>query len=188
MTIGILALQGGYALHERKFRELHVNTKRVFDPGDFDGIDGLVVPGGESSTMLKTGTLELWGRLQSFAKTHPVWGTCAGAILIAAEVQNPAQPSLGLMDITVQRNAYGCHNESFIAISSFRFAAQTEFECVFIRAPKIVRVGQKVSVIGAYDDLPIMVEQGRHLSSTFHPELSPHLDIHRYFLAKVSAA
>lgn len=145
--------------------------------------DALILPGGESTTMLKLLDAEdLFEPLRLFGQNKPIFGTCAGAILLASEVLHPAQRSLGLMDFTVERNGYGRQIDS--RVSRIELRGQWR-EAVFIRAPIIQRVGKAVNVLASYDGHPVLVEQGRHLAATFHPELSDMADIHQYFLRKI---
>ncbi len=156
-----------------------------------DDIDGLVIPGGESTTMLKLLASEkMFEPLREFGRDHPIFGTCAGAILLAKEVTHPAQESLGLADITVERNAYGRQVDSRVVGLRPEPSANGEFgsreiEAVFIRAPIIRRVGDCVRVLARYLGDPVLVEDGLHLVATFHPELSADRMVHRLFLAKV---
>jgi 5'-phosphate synthase pdxT subunit len=147
------------------------------------GCDALILPGGESTTMLKLiGITGLAEPLRAFAAAKPVFGTCAGAILLAHSVSNPAQSSLDVLDIDVERNAYGRQLDSRVA------SIETEagpVEAVFIRAPKIRRVGPDARVLAAYDGDPVWVEQGRHMVTTFHPELTANPAIHRRFLSRI---
>ena len=184
MVIGILALQGGFALHERKFSELNIQTSRVIYPQDLQGLAGVVVPGGESSTMLKVGSDPLWAGLKEFSKSHPIWGICAGSVLMAAKISNPEQPGLGVMDISIVRNAYGSQNESFIKRLRFDFNGYFECDCIFIRAPKVVEVGKSAKILATERDNPVLIEQEHHLVTTFHPELSENLEFHQLFLKK----
>ena len=186
MIVGILALQGGFALHQEKFSELGVQTKLVVSPQDLQGIVGLVLPGGESSTMVKNTTDEFWKEIKAFSRDYPLWGVCAGSILLANRVENPTQPSLGVMDIAIQRNAYGSQNDSFIADINVKLAEETMVECIFIRAPKILRIGDTVSALATYNADPVMVEQTPHIATTFHPELSDGVEFHEYFIGKLS--
>ena len=150
-------------------------------PKQMAACDGLVLPGGESTTMLKLLEREkLLEPLRAFGSEKPIYGTCAGAILLAREVSHPAQPSLDLMDIAVERNAYGRQIDSRIA--NVALEGGGEMEAVFIRAPIIRRVGQGAHVLARYKGDPVWVEQGRHMVTTFHPELTPDSRIHRHFL------
>lgn len=151
---------------------------------DLDACDGLIVPGGESTTMLKLLEIEnLTGPLRQFAARKPVFGTCAGAILLAHSVTRPAQPSLDLIDIDVERNAYGRQIDSRVT----RVETEgNEMEAIFIRAPRILRVGAGGKVLATYKGDPVWVEQGRHMVTTFHPELTSDSRIHQRFLEKVA--
>jgi len=183
--IGVLALQGDFEAHERALSRAGAEAVEVRSAADLRQIDGLVIPGGESSTMLKLLEIEnLIEPLREFGKRHPVFGTCAGAILLANEVMHPPQPSLGLMDIGVERNAYGRQLDSRIAHLKPE-GLDGELEAVFIRAPIIRRVGEGAKVLARYRGDPVLVEQGRHLVATFHPELTDDLRVHQLFLEKV---
>jgi len=192
MRIGILAVQGDFEAHGRALALLRAEAVYVRAADQLAGLAGLIIPGGESTTILKflhsEGLLEAIG---DFAAERPVMGTCAGAILMATEVSRPAQTSLGLMDIGIERNAYGRQVDSRIATLSpgADFTARTAcgpLEAVFIRAPIIRRTGPPVRVLLTYQGDPILVEQGRHLASTFHPELTADQRVHGLFLAKTA--
>jgi 5'-phosphate synthase pdxT subunit len=181
--VGVLALQGDFEAHARALREAQAHPVEVRCAQDLDRCDGLIIPGGESTTMLKLIGLEnLLGPLRAFGQSKPIFGTCAGAILLAKEVSAPAQPSLALMDIAVERNAYGRQLDSRVA--KIELNGQ-ETEAVFIRAPIIRRVGAGVKVLASYQGTPVWVEQGRHMATTFHPELGANLYIHQYFTEKL---
>jgi 5'-phosphate synthase pdxT subunit len=181
--VGVLALQGDFEAHEKALQRAGADAVEVRSADQLLNIDALVIPGGESSTMLK---LIEYGRLlqplREFGQTHPIFGTCAGAILLATEVTNPRQESLGLMDIGVERNAYGRQLDSRIA----HLDLEGDLEAVFIRAPIIRRVGENARVLATYQGDPVLVEQGRHLVATFHPELTADPRVHKLFLDKVS--
>ena len=182
-TIGILALQGDFEAHEKAFREAGARTVQVRRASEFDAVDALVIPGGESTTMLKLIEIEnLWDALKAFGESKPVFATCAGAILVAAHVTHPEQPSLGLVDIDVERNAYGRQVHS--AVTKVKMDAR-ETEAVFIRAPIIRRSGPGVEVLATLDGNPVAVAQGRHIVATFHPELSGDRSLQRLFLARL---
>jgi 5'-phosphate synthase pdxT subunit len=198
MRIGVLALQGDFALHTRALSRVRadeaVESVEVRKPGQLDGLDGLVIPGGESTTLLKLmEAFDFWPALRAFhAAGRPIFGTCAGAILVAREVENPSQPSLGFIDIGVERNAYGRQRESFVADGEAelheagRLASSeppTRLEMVFIRAPRIRRVGPGVRVLARHKDEPVMVREGDVLVATFHPELTDDPTVHTYFVA-----
>jgi 5'-phosphate synthase pdxT subunit len=165
-----------------------VRTVLVRKPQELDGIDGLVIPGGESSTFLKF--LEREGflsKLQNFVSQKPAFGTCAGAILLAKEVVNPSQASLGALDIAIQRNAYGRQIDSSIITASTKLGGEP-LEMVFIRAPRIERVGAAVQVLAEREDHPVLVREGKILAATFHPELSNDPRIHQLFVQMVKDA
>ena len=180
--IGVLALQGAFGVHATRLAELGAETRLVRKSADLDGLDGLVIPGGESSTFLWH--LELGGfyeALEGFVQTRPTFGTCAGCILLAKEVSNPPQRSFGILDIDVERNAYGRQNDSVILHAETSLPG-ADMEMVFIRAPKITRVGERVEVLARRNDDPVLVRQGRLLAATFHPELSDDRRVHELFL------
>jgi len=183
--IGVLALQGDYEKHARSLERAGAQVSEVRTAAELDAVDGLVIPGGESTTMLKLLDREaLFEPLREFGKTKPIFGTCAGAILLASKVENPEQASLGLMDIAVQRNAYGRQLDSrVVRIPAEGFG---DMEAVFIRAPIIRKTGAGVKVLASYNGDPVLVEEGRHMVATFHPELSDDDRLHGYFLRKVT--
>ena len=182
LTIGVLALQGAYAAHVKTLQALGATPKLVRTPEELTGIDGLIMPGGESTTMLKF--LErhnFFDTLKTFVRTTPTFGTCAGAILLAKEVAHPAQKSLAALDITVERNAYGRQIDSTILTAPTKLEGGP-LEMVFIRAPRITRTGPEVETLATRDDYPVLVRQGNLLAATFHPELSHDLRVHQLFL------
>jgi 5'-phosphate synthase pdxT subunit len=183
MKIGVLALQGDFDAHRRRLKELGTEVVLVKKPEQLDEIAGLVIPGGESGTFLKLLGEEGFAKLRDFVRVKPTFGTCAGAILLAAEVENPKQAGLGALDITVRRNAYGRQVDSSIREGQF---LGDPIEMVFIRAPKIERVGTGVEVIAIEGKDPVLVRKGKTLAATFHPELSDDRRIHQYFLKFVS--
>ena len=183
MIIGVLALQGDFDAHRKRLEELGAEVLLVRKPEQLDEIDGLVIPGGESSTFLKLLGEAGFEKLKHFVRVKPTFGTCAGAILLANEVDNPKQAGLGVLDIGIRRNAYGRQVDSSIREGKFRGEPA---EMVFIRAPKIERVGPGVEVIATEGDDPVAVRQGRVMAATFHPELSADTRVHRSFLDLVS--
>ncbi len=183
MKIGVLALQGDFDAHRRRLEELGAEVVLVKKPEQLDEIDGLVIPGGESGTFLKLLGEAGFEKLKQFAHNKPTFGTCAGAILLASEVDNPKQAGLGVLDIGIRRNAYGRQLDS--SIREGRLAG-LPIEMVFIRAPKIERVGPGVEVIATEGKDPVAVRQGRVMAATFHPELSKDTRVHRAFLDLVS--
>ena len=218
--VGILAVQGDFELHAKMLERIGAPWKLVKHAADLDGVGGLILPGGESTTILKFlsadgGTPQgvvptmaegrdaatplpaprathrvaptLSEAISQFAtQGKPVFGTCAGAILLAKEVLNPPQESLGLLDVGIERNAYGRQIDSSVRRGDCPELADYPVQMVFIRAPIIRRVGDGVRVLGRCDGLPVLVEQGNILAATFHPELTEDESIHRYFLKKVS--
>ena len=186
MNIGVLALQGDFDAHRRMLERLGASVRLVRKPEELDSVDALVIPGGESSTFLKF--LEQGGflqKLRDFVRTNPAFGTCAGAILLAKEVSNPPQESLGALDIRVRRNAYGRQLESSIHQGSTTLG-KGPLEMVFIRAPKIESVGADVEVLAREGDDPVLVRQGKTMAATFHPELSDDTRVHCEFLKLVN--
>jgi pyridoxal 5'-phosphate synthase pdxT subunit len=183
--VGVLALQGDFQAHERALTRAGAEVVEVRSAADLDGVEGLVIPGGESTTMMKLLEEErLLDPLREFGRERPIFGTCAGAIVLASHVTNSPQASLGLMDIEVERNAYGRQLDSRIAhFKSERI--EGDLEAVFIRAPIIRRVGGDAHVLASYQGDPVLVEQGRHLAATFHPELTEDSRVHLMFLGKI---
>lgn len=184
--IGVLALQGDFEAHRNAIERAGGQALEVRTAADLDCVDGLILPGGESTTMLKLLHAEnLFEPLRAFGARKPIFGTCAGAILLASEVVNPAQESLGLMEATIERNGYGRQIDSRIAKIDLEGKAA---EAVFIRAPIFRQLGPAARVLATYLDAPVLVEQGRHLAATFHPELGSDDRIHRRFVEKVKEA
>jgi 5'-phosphate synthase pdxT subunit len=183
--VGVLALQGDFHAHQGALARAGAQAVEVRSASDLEGVEGLVIPGGESSTMLRLLEREdMLDPLREYGRSHPIFGTCAGAILLASDVANPPQQSLGLMDMEVERNAYGRQLDSRIARLQPQ-GIEGDLEAVFIRAPIIRRVGQAAKVLARYAGDPVLVEQGRHLAATFHPELTDDSRIHLMFLQKI---
>jgi 5'-phosphate synthase pdxT subunit len=189
--VGVLALQGDFDAHRAALERAGAEPVMVREREQLAGLEGLILPGGESTTMLKLMHYEgLMGELAELGRRKPLFGTCAGAILMAREVSSPAQESLGLMDIGVERNAYGRQIDSRVTEIApdpdfERRTGPGKLEAVFIRAPIIRRVGEGGKVLARYRGDPVLVEQGRHLVSTFHPELTGDLRVHELFLEKL---
>jgi 5'-phosphate synthase pdxT subunit len=189
--VGVLALQGDFEAHVRSVARAGAEPVLARTASDLADLDGLVIPGGESTTMLKL--LNAGGMVEpliEFGRTRPIFGTCAGAILLASQVTHPTQQSLALMDLTVERNAYGRQIDSRVAQLTPEpdFAQRThagDLEAVFIRAPIIRHMGPDARVLATYRGDPVLVEQGRHLVATFHPELSSDARVHELFLSKL---
>jgi pyridoxal 5'-phosphate synthase pdxT subunit len=186
-AVAVMALQGDFAAHREKLGELGVASFEARRPEDLDRAGGLVLPGGESTTIWKFFESAPWeDAIRGFARSgRPILGTCAGAILLAREVTQPTQKGLGLIDISVERNAYGRQVDSFVA----QVDAPTlggRLPAVFIRAPRIRRVGADVEVLATFRGEPVLVRQGSVWAATFHPELTQDLRVHQ--LALESAA
>lgn len=185
MIIGVLAIQGDYEAHKARLEQLGAEVTLVRKAEQLDAIDGIVIPGGESSTFLnflaERGFLE---KLRDFVSTKPTFGTCAGAILLAKQVENPPQQSLNAMDIRIRRNAYGRQNDSSILESQSKLGPKP-LEMVFIRAPKIVGTGKAVEVLATAGGDPVLVRQGKIMAATFHPELSEDTRVHQEFVKMV---
>lgn len=188
MRIGVLALQGAFREHRQAFERLGAQVVEVRLPSHLDGISGIVIPGGESTTMAKLmSSYALDEALREFqSRGGAIWGTCAGAIAVAREVVGrPQQPTLNLLDIGVERNAYGRQVSSFEVDLDIAGMDET-FHAVFIRAPRIARAGQGVEILARLEDYPVLVRSGRVLAGVFHPELSGDDRVHRYFLEQVA--
>lgn len=181
--IGVLALQGDYDAHASALEQAGAQSVPVRLPAQLAGLDGLVIPGGESSALLKLMARDgLYGALKAFAEAQPVFGTCAGCILLARRVVKPKQPSFGVLDVTVERNAYGRQLASTILTAPTTLPGGP-LETVYIRAPRIIATGPAVEVLARRDGRPILVRQGHILAATFHPELSADRRVHRLFCA-----
>jgi 5'-phosphate synthase pdxT subunit len=186
--IGVLAIQGDYDAHARALREAGAEPVLIRKPEQLDAIDGLIIPGGESTTFLKF--LERDGfltSLQNFVRKKPTFGTCAGCILLATEVMHPPQQSLGVLNATVERNAYGRQIDSAIQTSETQLPGGP-LEMVYIRAPRIVKTGDGVLVLATRDGFPVLVEQGHIMAATFHPELSSDRRVHQRFVDLVRSS
>lgn len=187
-SIGVLAIQGDYAAHAEALAEAGAEPVEVRKPEQLAGLDGLILPGGESTTVLRfLEKVNFFAALKEFGAARPVFGTCAGAILLAREVVNPAQRSLGLLDAIVERNAYGRQIDSAILTAETALDGGP-LEMVFIRAPRLVETGPGVEVLARREDAPVLVRQGTVMAATFHPELSVDRRVHRLFVEMVMAA
>lgn len=184
LKIGILALQGDFAKHEEMLKSLGAETVQVKLPGHLDGCGGLIIPGGESTTLTKLmDDYGLYSPILEFAKKRPVMGTCAGSIMIAAHVSDSRVKPLGLIDVSISRNAYGRQVDSFIAdIGAPYLKEGGSYRSIFIRAPQIESVGKNTEILMEFQGKPVMVRENKHLALTFHPELTNDSRIHQYFL------
>lgn len=191
MTIGVLALQGDFDLHAKALARIGQESAEVRLPRQLEQVEGLIMPGGESTTLLKL--LDEWEFVPALEKFHaagrPIFGTCAGLILLARDVQSPSQPSLGLIDITAERNAYGRQRESFETEGEADLGQGPQpLKLVFIRAPRIRRLGPAVTPLVMYQEQCVMARQGTVLVAAFHPELTDDSSVHRYFASMVGQA
>jgi 5'-phosphate synthase pdxT subunit len=185
IEVGVLALQGDFAAHAAALAEAGATPREVRIPADLEGLRGLVLPGGESTTMLRLmDAAGLEPAIRAFhAAGRPVLGTCAGLILLASEVRNPAQRSLGLLDVTVARNAYGRQADSFEApVEGAGPLAGAPLEAGYIRAPRLERLGPGVEVLARQQGTPVLVREGNVLAGAFHPELTADRRVHRLFV------
>jgi 5'-phosphate synthase pdxT subunit len=188
IVVGVLALQGAFAKHIEMLRSLGVETIEVRKPSDLHKCHGLIIPGGESTTILRQiSYIKLEADLLEFAKTKPLFGTCAGLILMSKKIISDPMTSFGILDTEVERNAFGRQVESFTAEIELHLESKTskKFRCVFIRAPRIRAYSSNVEVLAEYENEPILVKQGFHLGATFHPELTSDAAVHRYFLKQI---
>lgn len=190
--IGVLALQGDFAAHGRMLARIGCPWVEVRKPSQLAEVSGLIIPGGESTTLLKLiGTNNMEPAIREFhAAGKPIFGTCAGVILLATEVTNPSQHSLGLLDVTVERNSYGRQVDSFEAPGEYFMnghGTARPLEMVFIRAPRITRVGAGVHVVARHENEPVLVQSGTLLGATFHPEMTSDTTVHESFVALCQA-
>ncbi|MGE5413408.1 MAG: pyridoxal 5'-phosphate synthase glutaminase subunit PdxT [Syntrophomonadaceae bacterium] len=186
--VAVLALQGDFEAHRRALSEVGLESFEAKRPKDLEGADGLVIPGGESTTLWKFFEAEPWEEaFRAFAASgRPVLGTCAGAIVLAREVSNPAQKGLGLIDVSIERNAYGRQLDSFVDEISCP-ALGGSLPAVFIRAPRIRQAGEGVEVLGRHAGEPVLVRQGNVVAATFHPELTADRRLHRHVFGDLAA-
>ena len=186
--VGVLGLQGDYEAHGRLLHRDGVAVRYVKRPEQLKGITGLIIPGGESTTLIKLmDAYHFWEPIQEFAALgKPILGTCAGMIILAREVHNPSQKAMGLMDIVVERNSYGRQIDSFEGTGIFNpHGAEHQIHMVFIRAPRIAQIGESVRSIAFFDGACVAVQQDTVILAAFHPELTDDLTLHRYFLELV---
>lgn len=191
MRVGVLALQGDFALHGAALERVGAEAIEVRKPSELSGVDGLIIPGGESTTLLKL--MDAWEFVPALEKFHaegkPIFGTCAGLIVLAVEVLNPSQFSLGFIDITAERNAYGRQKESFETEGEAMLDGErTPVKMVFIRAPRIRRTGPTVTPLAVQRGECVMAREGSVLVAAFHPELTDDPAVHRYFCRMVEAS
>ena len=185
MNIGVLAVQGDFAEHISILRNIGVDAREIRLPEQLETLDGLIIPGGESTTLSRLMSIYHLREAvaQLAAEGRPVWGTCAGMIMLANEITEQDPVPLGLMDIGVRRNAFGRQVDSFEQELEIAPLAPEPYHCIFIRAPVVIRVGPKVDVLASLDDgRPVAVRQGNLLATAFHPELTRDTRVHQYFV------
>lgn len=189
MNVGVLSIQGDFAAHSRVLTRVGVTAKEIKCVTDLSAVEGLIIPGGESTTILKFMEDEGLGDsiVEAAGKGMPIFGTCAGAILLAREVSNPSQASLKLIDITVERNGYGRQIDSFIAEVETSIDSET-LEGIFIRAPRIRSIGPNTRILGSLAGEPVLVREANILAASFHPELSDDNRVHRLFTQMIRAS
>lgn len=190
LVIGVLALQGAFAKHMERLRELDVKAVDVRKPSELSACDALIIPGGESTTMMKQmNFIKFHDAFREFSQKRPVFGTCAGLILMSQEILADAMQPFNLLQITVERNAFGRQAESFHTLIEVDLGTNQKhpFNAVFIRAPRIRHTESSVKVLAKHEGEPVLVQQGFHLGATFHPELTNDTSIHRYFLGLVKS-
>ena len=187
MKVGILALQGNYIQHKRIIEKLGIENTLVRYVSDLDKCDSLIIPGGESTAISKQIDNNLFrSKLCDFATTNPILGTCAGMIMLSTTKPTDNMIPLNIMDFKIDRNAWGKQIHSFSAPIQLNFDKDRSFHAVFIRAPKINRIGKSVKVISLYNDEPVLLTNGIHIVSSFHPEIGNDYRIHEYFTNKVN--
>jgi 5'-phosphate synthase pdxT subunit len=189
LRIGVLALQGNYARHAQAFDDLDQPIVEVRHVREVEDLDGLIIPGGETTTLLNLMQDEPWFEAlgEFYARGGALFGTCAGAILLSREVHDPVQPSLGLLDATIRRNAFGRQIDSFEARIGLAGSDQP-LTAVFIRAPRFEQIGSDVDVLARLDDEPVLLRQGQILAATFHPELTTDRQLQRMFIEMAGRA
>jgi pyridoxal 5'-phosphate synthase pdxT subunit len=189
MKVGVLALQGAFIEHEKRLQTLGAETQQVRLPQHLEGLDGLIIPGGESTTIGKLAAeYGLIEPLREFARTHPTWGTCAGLIFLAKDIGDDRQPLLGLMDVKVNRNAFGRQVDSFETALPIPVLGDEPFHAVFIRAPIVTEAPDHIAVLARLaDGRMVAVQQGHLLGTAFHPELTEDTRLHAYFLQMLTA-
>ena len=186
MKIGVLAIQGDFAEHIAILRRMDVESREIRLPGQLEDVDGLIIPGGESTTLSRLMSIYSLREpiVQMVADGRPVWGTCAGMIMLANEITEKDPVPLGLMDIGVQRNAFGRQVDSFEQALRIGPLDPEPYHCIFIRAPIVIRVGVPVEVLACLEDgRPVAVQQDNLLATAFHPELTTDIRVHQYFVS-----
>jgi len=186
LRIGVLGIQGAYEKHARAVELSGAKAEIIKYREQLDHIDGLILPGGESTTMTKLMGFRIsYDNILNFAKKKPVFGTCAGLILLGKGIDDPRVKQFGILDVSVSRNAYGSQKDSFVDNIELAFDPGKAFHAVFIRAPRIEKTAQEIKVLAQCNGEAVLVESGQYLGATFHPELTDDARIHRYFVQKI---
>jgi pyridoxal 5'-phosphate synthase pdxT subunit len=188
LTVGVLALQGAFMKHLLMLRKLNVHAIEIRKPEELEKCDALIIPGGESTTMMKQITfINFANKLREFGENKPVFGTCAGLILMSKEIISDKMTPFNWLDVTVERNAFGRQVDSFQAEVEISFTPRQhqKFPAIFIRAPRIKKCGDNVSVLASFEGEPVLIKQNKFLGATFHPELTNDLSVHEYFLTLI---
>ncbi len=186
-VVGILALQGAFARHGSVLDCLGVINKEVKTSNDLNDISALIIPGGESTTIAKQMNEDsLFHDIKAFGRDNPLFGTCAGAILMAKKVVKNPFESFAFMDISIQRNAYGPQTESFYTHLDIPSTSPNKIPAFFIRAPVVIDYGPNVRVLAHLEQKPVLLQEDKHLVATFHPELTTDLSVHQYFINLIS--
>lgn len=189
VSVGVLALQGAFAKHVEMIRSLGIEAIEVRKPKDLDKCQGLIIPGGESTVITRQiKFIGMNGALKEFAQSKPIFGTCAGLILISREIIADVMQPMGLIDIAVERNAFGRQAESFSVSIDVELKPRSRFTAVFIRAPRIRQASGNVKILASFEGEPVLVQQGHHLGSSFHPELTGNPLIHKHFVEMIKEA
>lgn len=192
LAVGVLALQGGFSKHIEMLKSLEVEAFEVRKPEELRQCQGLIIPGGESTTIIRQiKYIKLGQDLLEFAKVKPIFGTCAGLILMSKKIISDEMIPFGILEAEVERNAFGRQGESFTTDIDLHFEPKSskKFRCVFIRAPRIKSYSPHVvEVLAEYEGEPVLIKQGFHLGATFHPELTQDAAVHRYFLKQIEAS
>ena len=188
MQIGVLAIQGGFSKHKSSLRNLNINPIEVKYEIQLEFCDALIIPGGESTTISKLlSKYNLINPIKEFAKIKPIFGTCAGLILMSKDSKDPRVVNMNIIDIQVERNGWGRQVESFSQMINIKNITTRKIEAVFIRAPKIIKIGKNVEVLAEFNDEPVFIKHGIHYAATFHPELTKDTTIHKLFIESISA-
>ena len=188
MRIGVLAIQGGFSIHQNSLRNLYINPVEIKYERQLGICDALIIPGGESTTISKLlKKYNLINPIKEFAKLKPILGTCAGLILMSKDSKDPRVENMNIIDIQVERNGWGRQVESFSQMINIKNNTTRKIEAVFIRAPKIIKIGENVEVLAEFNGEPVFIKHGIHYATTFHPELTEDTTVHKLFIESIAA-